>query len=830
MIQSADLSNIAERMSTHGDGQCAPTHITLEIRVDGGESQFDEYADETYSSAGIGYYGRSGLYTMASLVEDGASSSPAFSPDFWRDYQDNDDLISQLAVSVLKNNADFYPPASSGCPDGILACEDSCSKTTICTTRESGGGECLVVIMAQWFIDAGYIQSVFENLDIPAYFCFLGLDGKDKYVRYALENGIPLLFHHYEPEMDHARFDGQIQRVQLPFMTPQLAAENTGKFGNGEVNPVKVDFPLIQLDKYSTTLVQTSPPIESLLNRFSIPQLHIDKLMENYIVAEALNDPSLNLYFSAACSWLKVPTHYTIWSKWLEPLSDCSLAEHISYTVDGCSDNRTTNEDFPRVINFHWKMPDPRNTSLPYNCDGEWTSLPASIPTSQSCAWLENHYSTWISWVTTPPACTENHYSYSVSDCNQNGFMREVEYFWLLEDPENESASIECVGGVSLPDPVYLACEYVPNGRAQVIVMFAFSVALIVLLLVGGVYIVRNRHQPIIKRSQYQFLLTMMIGGVCMYVVMYAYGGRPHSASCTARPIVLSYGFTLIFGSLMVKSLRVYRVFMKSAMKRVVLSAKTMFKILFVFLLIDSLLLALWFTVDPITPQSTPTEVSTVSGVITVSIQKCGSSSVVFSVLIFFWKAILLFSGLRLSFLIRKVSSDFQESTWIFSSSLVVLFTSVIVLAMGYMIEMDPLAFYSFFAFLLLSATSVVMGLMIMPKLLRHRQNASGTLPSDRSSSGDTSSNNMQSVLPGAEKLNYRNSFKSLSFLTRQLSKKAPATVVRVTPVQQFSGRSDASSNAHARTTGPSDPSKSHQHSSKVSATSKQPASTTTDD
>lgn len=196
MVRSSGLSNIAERMSSRGDGQCAPSHVTLEIRLDGGESQFDEYANETYSSASVGYFGRSGVYTTTQLVEDGLNRSPAFAADFWRDYRDSDGLIDSLAISALKNNSDFYPPAVSGCPDGTLGCNDSCSKTTACEAREGDGKECLVVIMMLWFMDPGYVQSVFENLDIPAYFCFLGLASKSAYMRYAVMNGVPVLFHH----------------------------------------------------------------------------------------------------------------------------------------------------------------------------------------------------------------------------------------------------------------------------------------------------------------------------------------------------------------------------------------------------------------------------------------------------------------------------------------------------------------------------------------------------------------------------------------------------------------------------------------------------------
>jgi gamma-aminobutyric acid type B receptor len=327
--------------------------------------------------------------------------------------------------------------------------------------------------------------------------------------------------------------------------------------------------------------------------------------------------------------------------------------------------------------------------------------------------------------------------------------------------------------------------------------------------------VIYYRDVPIIKRSQYQFLLSMIVGGILMGFTVLAYAGPPRTPTCTCRATGMAFSFTLVFGSLMVKSLRVYRVFMKSAMKRVVLSAVTMFKILFVFLLIDSLLLAVWFTVDPVVATSVPKRTATSSGVVTVDIQMCRSSSFIFSALLIFWKAILLFAGLYLSFLIRKVSTDFQESTWIFSSSLAVLFSSVIMLGLAYLVELTPTAFYLFFAFMLLSSTTIVMSLMLVPKLLRHRENVSQLKSTEMSSSGDSSSSNvkgMKGVMPTSGPTKGPVSGKSknrFSFMNRQAPKVSAPSRVQVTPVHQFSGKSNASS----KHSGVSASSKRHQSS-----------------
>jgi gamma-aminobutyric acid type B receptor len=224
----------------------------------------------------------------------------------------------------------------------------------------------------------------------------------------------------------------------------------------------------------------------------------------------------------------------------------------------------------------------------------------------------------------------------------------------------------------------------------------------------------------------------MLLGGVLMCGAAVVYAGEPTHFLCAARPLVTSLAFTLIFSALVVKSLRVYRVFMSGAMKRVVLSTTTMFKILGLFVLVDLLILLAWFVIDFPRPYLQPTKIGALSGA-TIDRLVCASSSFIFSALLIFWKALVLFMGLYLSFLIRNVSSDFQESIWIFASSLVVLFGSIILLPMAYLVELPADVFYAFLAFMLLACTTLVMSMMLVPKIRRLHERSSDTTAGEAS-------------------------------------------------------------------------------------------------
>ncbi|KAJ0390143.1 hypothetical protein P43SY_010870 [Pythium insidiosum] len=309
--------------------------------------------------------------------------------------------------------------------------------------------------------------------------------------------------------------------------------------------------------------------------------------------------------------------------------------------------------------------------------------LPETIETSRSCDWIKTNELKWFSWIVEKPQCDASFYAYRVSTCDSRA-KRQVTYYWLLASPTDASKSSECQGGVDLPPSVEIDCEYAPHEAPvfKTVTAIAAVLAAVLVCMIG--FVVLHRDSPIIKRSQYEFLVVMLVGGVLMCAATLLYAGAPTKALCGLRPATVSVAFTLIFGALVVKSLRVYRVFMSGAMKRVVLSTRTMFRILGLFVLVDVVILAAWFVVDFPQPALKLEEMAVLRG---GSVERlvCQSSSFIFSALLIFWKTIVLFMGLYLSFLIRNVSTDFQESVWIFASAVVVLFGSVIVLPMAYL-------------------------------------------------------------------------------------------------------------------------------------------------
>ncbi|GMF40847.1 unnamed protein product [Phytophthora fragariaefolia] len=134
----------------------------------------------------------------------------------------------------------------------------------------------------------------------------------------------------------------------------------------------------------------------------------------------------------------------------------------------------------------------------------------------------------------------------------------------------------------------------------------------------------------------------------------------------------------------------------------------------------DTIIFVGWYAADFPEPTITTEEATEFRG--TVDRLSCNSSSFFFTALLIFWKLILLVLGLYLSFLIRNVSVDFQESPWIFGSVVVVLVGCLLIMPMSYLVQMPAATYYVFLACTLLICTVLIMGLMLVPKLFRLKE------------------------------------------------------------------------------------------------------------
>ncbi|KAF0752553.1 hypothetical protein AaE_005993 [Aphanomyces astaci] len=107
-----------------------------------------------------------------------------------------------------------------------------------------------------------------------------------------------------------------------------------------------------------------------------------------------------------------------------------------------------------------------------------------------------------------------------------------------------------------------------------------------------------------------------------------------------------------------------------------------------------------------------------------VDTQQCSSSQFIFPAFSMFWKGLVTCGGVYVAFQIRQADSDFQESTWMFASSCIVVVGGGVLLIVTYAATMPATSVFLFQAAVVMGGSYdgncvAVMTLMLVPKLLK---------------------------------------------------------------------------------------------------------------
>ena len=733
---AANLIATTERMSSVGRGACTPTHANVETWADGKIDAMNEFSNSSYSPGGVGYLGQGGVYTTRDFVvaaDDGASPNTygftaVHYADFWKSYKYEEELAASVPLFDLQSSA--YPPSSEFCADGTTGCLNGCSRSYACTQAEANSKICMVITMMYENYDKAYVQAMVSNNEIAAYFCFIGYSGSQAYVTERRMANASVVFYHWEPDRFHqlAANVGKFQRISFPVPSAEKIMASTSDFGENGYglptnNPLDVDFALQNLAKYISSRLQDNGPALSFFSKLSISQFQIDGLLQSLSSIDDASHVGINPHFEAACTFVK--SSFSVWKNWVATLPLCT-SEHLKFEITGC-------EDSHRSVVFSWKKADPEDENMPYDCDGG-PAKPSTLLTSRSCEWLQDNREEWLFWARKRPECDATFYHYTVSECDAGGGGRGVVFAWLLPNPADATTSLECSGDASsLPSDTIIDCEYAPSGSPTVVVMVVFCSLCMAFYTLLFLQIYMKRKNPIMSRSQYEFLLIMLVGAFMNGFASINYAGPPRIANCFTRPVFLSSGFTITVGALLVKSMRIQKIFMSKSFKKVRVTVRQMIVHLTQLLVVDLCISAVWFIVDPPVAEFVETNVV---GVGLVNMHMCRTSGTIFQIIHFMYKGGLLMYGLKVAFEIRKVGGDFQESPQVAACIITIFFGSLIVMPAVYAMDITAVAAYAIQVGVTMFCTTVVAFLVISPKLLRLRK--AGKVAADASEAEST--------------------------------------------------------------------------------------------
>lgn len=229
-----------------------------------------------------------------------------------------------------------------------------------------------------------------------------------------------------------------------------------------------------------------------------------------------------------------------------------------------------------------------------------------------------------------------------------------------------------------------------------------------VLCILGGLFAmallawnIYYREEPIIRASSPRVNNVILFGAMLCYVSAVLYGVDAATLPvdgfddlCQIKSWVFACAFTLFFGGLFSKTLRVHLIFNNQTPQKMLVSDSRVFMYLGVQLLIDAVILLNWYFVDPPTMQliSLPPIQQSLDVVEMPRLQRCVSSmQSTFSFIMLAYKAGLVLFGAYLAFNTRHVSVPaFNDSRYIGLSIYTVSIVSFVTLpVLNFLSEQD---------------------------------------------------------------------------------------------------------------------------------------------
>lgn len=191
-----------------------------------------------------------------------------------------------------------------------------------------------------------------------------------------------------------------------------------------------------------------------------------------------------------------------------------------------------------------------------------------------------------------------------------------------------------------------------------------------------------NRKTTAIQAVSPFFVSVMLMGQI--FIAIGASQWRLHSAtdqSCQSAIVLVSIGFQIVFGSLVVKTYRIGRIFDQTQLKRVTISDSMLVFWLAVFLFVDGIIFTAWSVVDPIRAtmnKPDPLRLNTWTMQCVINER--------FSVAILVLRCFVIFVTIFITFKARNVTKgQFNEDTHIYNAGFVsaVIIAAITALSLG---------------------------------------------------------------------------------------------------------------------------------------------------
>lgn len=227
---------------------------------------------------------------------------------------------------------------------------------------------------------------------------------------------------------------------------------------------------------------------------------------------------------------------------------------------------------------------------------------------------------------------------------------------------------------------VDLATTSVPN------IIYAFSALFLLIGCVCNAFLFWQRGHSVVRRSSHVFCQLIVVGSSLFPVALIVAMQASTQTTCVVNQFLLSVGFSLFYGSLLVKTWRIDKIFTSSKLQMVSLPDSLLLRHLSCYAAADLLLIILWAAISPPTPTlvaHTAHEYAFVS--------ECSSrDSDSFRIAVYLLRGLSLLLGAAFAVRARDVQDAYNESKFLAGVTYNIVVVAAVVVAIELIASNDP--------------------------------------------------------------------------------------------------------------------------------------------
>jgi hypothetical protein len=269
------------------------------------------------------------------------------------------------------------------------------------------------------------------------------------------------------------------------------------------------------------------------------------------------------------------------------------------------------------------------------------------------------------------------------------------------------------------------------------IILSIFAGLGIIVAIIMFAVMVHQRDSPVVMVATWQFLLVMLFGCALGFGSVFTWIGRPYDYTCALRIWIPPMAFILIMAPLLTKTWRLHRIFTLGSLKVRPYPLSYLIAMCAVLFTVQFIICIFWIALGTIKPVIVPdANDKKIAYVVCASNQ----SNRIASYVTYGYLGLLMLIGCYLTFRVRNLPKDFNESRWIGFSIYNTMLFSIIIIIVGYALNKFPITVMILICVCTLAIAIGAVSFMLAPKLwtlIRHpekRSNSSGN-------SGSTNTN-----------------------------------------------------------------------------------------